>query len=306
MQTLGVDLGGSSIKWIVLSAGRELVAQGQIETQAERGPRHVLDRIVELARRTQTEHGDVEGIGLGMPGPLDLERGRAVFLANLPGWDDTPIVEPLAAAVGLPVALINDARAFTLAELELGAGAGVRDMVGITLGTGVGGGVVVGGQLLLGLNGNVGEIGHQTLVPDGPPCGCGNHGCLEAFASGPAIARDAGFATPEQVFEAARSGDRRASAALERAGAYLGIGIANILTCVGPERIVIGGGVAAAGDRILEPARRELHRRMRAVPLDRVDIVPATLGIAAGAIGAALWGARAGPQLAATGPDAAR
>jgi glucokinase len=306
MGTLGVDLGGSSIKWIVLSDGHDVVAQGQIDTEAERGPQHVLDRIVALARSAQGEHGGVRALGLGMPGPLDLERGRAVFLANLPGWDDTPIVEPLVAALGLPVALINDARAFTLAELELGAGAGVRDMVGITLGTGVGGGVVVGGQLLLGLNGNVGEIGHQTLVPDGPPCGCGNRGCLEAFASGPAIAREAGMATPEQVFEAARSGDRRASDVLERAGAFLGIGIANILTCVGPERVVIGGGVAAAGDRILEPARRELHRRMRAVPLDRVAIVPATLGIAAGAIGAALWGARGAAELTPTGAAEAR
>jgi glucokinase len=171
-------------------------------------------------------------------------------------------------------------------------------MVGFTIGTGIGGGVVVDGRLLLGMNGTIGELGHQAIVPDGPPCGCGSHGCLEALAAGPAIARAAGMATPEDVVDAARSGDRRAGAVLEQAGAYLGIGIANVVLTVGPERVVIGGGVAEAGELILRPARDELARRVTVMPLERISVLSAELGTGAGAIGAALWGARIG-ELAA-------
>lgn len=297
MRALGFDLGGTNLKWVVLDLAGEprIVAEGTAPTRAELGPAIALDRLGELGRFAVTEHGPIDRVGIGMPGPLDLERGRTVFLGNLPGWEDYPIVEPLERRIGLPVALINDARAFTLAELQLGAGKGCSTMVGFTIGTGVGGGVVVGGHLLMHLNGLVGELGHQTLVPDGPPCGCGNRGCLEQFAAGPAIARAAGMATPELVFEAARSGDRGAIEILARAGSYLGIGIANVALAVGPERVVIGGGVAAAGDLIIEPARAELRRRLTVMPFDRIAIVRAELGPHAGAVGAALWGAAQTP-----------
>lgn len=293
MRALGIDLGGTNVKWVVLdlTAQPRVVADGQAPTRAELGPAIALERLQELGREAASQAGPITRVGVGMPGPLDLERGRTVFLGNLPGWEDYPIVEPLERLLGLPVALINDARAFTLAELELGAGRGCRAMVGFTIGTGIGGGIVVDGQLLMHFNGLVGELGHQTLVPEGPPCGCGNRGCLEQFAAGPAIAHAAGMATPELVFEAARSGDRGAIEVLARAGAFLGIGIANVALVVGPERVVIGGGVAEAGDLILEPARTELRRRLTVMPLDRIDVVRAELGPKAGAIGAALWGA---------------
>jgi glucokinase len=142
------------------------------------------------------------------------------------------------------------------------------------------------------MNGNVGELGHQTLEPDGPPCGCGNHGCLEAFSAGPAIARAAGMASPELVVEAARAGNHKAAGVLARAGEYLGIGMANVAVVVAPERIVVGGGVAAAGDLLLEPARKEFARRLTVLPTDRIPIVPAELGLRAGAIGAAVWATR--------------
>jgi glucokinase len=299
VRALGIDLGGTSVKWVLLEESPErsadaaeprVVARGETETQAEHGPSHVLDRLAQLADAAAAHHGRPDSVGLGLPGPLDLERGRVVFMANLPGWDDVPVVELLSSRVGIGGALVNDARAFTLGELELGAARGSSDVVGITIGTGVGGGIVVGGRLQLGLNGNVGEIGHQTLVPDGPLCGCGNRGCLEAYAAGPAIARAAGMGTADRVVAAARAGDGDAVAVLERAGAFLGIGIANILVCVGPDTVVVGGGVATdAGDLLLEPARRELERRCRTVPLDRVRLVPAALGTTAGAIGAAVW-----------------
>jgi glucokinase len=293
VRTLGIDIGGTNVKWVVLDVEtRTVIADGSFETHAELGPAAVLERVAERGRELAAEHAPVDCAGVGMPGPLDLERGRTIFLGNLPGWVDVPVVEPLERLLGLPVGLINDARAFTLAELEVGAGRGCRTMVGLTIGTGIGGGVVVDGRLLLGMNGTIGELGHQAIVPDGPPCGCGSHGCLEALAAGPAIARAGGKTTPEEVVEAARAGDRRALEVLEQAGTYLGIGIANVVLTIGPERVVVGGGVAEAGDLILEPARRELGRRVTMMPLDRIAVIPAELGAHAGAIGAALWGAR--------------
>jgi glucokinase len=291
MRTLGIDVGGTNVKWVVLDR-TEGIAEGSFETHAELGPAAVLEHIAAVGREVSAAHGPVARAGIGLPGPLDLERGRTVFLGNLPGWEDQAVVEPLEAMLGLPVSLINDARAFTLAEHQLGAGRGCETMVGFTIGTGLGGGIVVDGRLLMGMNGTIGEIGHQTILPDGPRCGCGNNGCLEQYAAGPAIARAAGMATPEEVFEAARAGDAAATGVLERAGAFLGIGIANVVLTVGPERVVVGGGVAAAGDLILEPARRELARRVTVMPLERISVVPAALGTGAGAIGAALWSAR--------------
>jgi glucokinase len=246
-----------------------------------------------LGREVIGAAGPVEAVGVGAPGPLDMDTGRVVFMANLPGWEGRPIAGALEERLGLTVALINDVRAYTLAEHRLGAGRGCDDMVCFALGTGVGGGIVLGGSLLLNLNGTVGELGHQTIEPGGPPCPCGNRGCLEQFVSGPSIARAAGKATAEEVLEAAQAGDRAAARALERAGAYLGIGIANVVLAVGPERVVVGGGVAEAGELLLEPARREFVRRNRVMPVERVSIVRAALGPYAGAVGAALWGASA-------------
>ncbi len=293
MRALGIDVGGTNIKWVVLdlSGVPEILAEGHTPTHADLGPERTLERISDLGREAIASYAPVSCVGVGIPGPLDLDTGRTVFLANLPGWENLPIVEPLARALERPVGLINDARAFTLAELRLGAGRGCRNLVGITLGTGIGGGIVVDGELLLHLSGTVGEIGHLTLVPDGVPCPCGSHGCLERYAAGPAIARAAGMETAEAVMEAARAGDQRAIEALAQAGTALGIGIANVVITVGPERVVVGGGVAEAGDLILEPARRELRRRVTVVPVERVDVVPAELGPRAGAIGAAVWGA---------------
>ncbi len=293
MRTLGIDLGGTSIKVAVVELGDppRILAEDRAATHAELGPDAVLDRMAELGRRAIAEAGPVERVGVGAPGPLDLEGGRALSMTNLPGWESRPIVAQLEERLGLPVALINDARAFTLAELEAGAGRGCRDIVCFALGTGVGGGVVVDGKLLLGLNGTAGEIGHQTIEPDGPPCPCGSRGCLEQYVSGPSIACAAGKATAEEAFAAARAGDPVAAEALERAGTYLGIGIANVVLTVGPERVIVGGGVAEAGDLLLGPARREFARRNRMMPIERVEIVTAELGARAGAIGAVLWAA---------------
>jgi glucokinase len=195
---------------------------------------------------------------------------------------------------------VNDARAFGLAELRLGAGRGARSMIGLTLGTGIGGVFAVEGRVYQGHDGTAGEMGHQTIDPDGPLCNCGNRGCLEAFARADRIAAACGTATAEEAVDAAQAGDQRALSGLTDVARYLGIGIANMITVITPDRVVLGGGVAAAGDLLFDPVRAEVARRVHTTSLDDVEIVPAELGTWAGSIGAAVHGAeRAGAGVSA-------
>ena len=187
----------------------------------------------------------------------------------------------------MPAALINDARAFGLAELRLGAARGASSMIGLTLGTGIGGVIAIDGRVHQGHDGTGGELGHQTLEPDGPLCGCGNRGCLEAFARADRIAAACGTATAEEAMEAARAGDPRPSPGCALVGRYLGIGIANMIAVVNPDVVVIGGGISAAFDLLRAPIEAELRERVHTTALDRVRLVPAELGTWAGAIGAA-------------------
>jgi glucokinase len=201
---------------------------------------------------------------------------------------------PVADAVGLPTVLVNDARAFGLAELRLGAGRGASSMIGLTLGTGVGGVIAIDGRVHQGHDGTGGEIGHQTIDPDGPPCGCGNRGCVEAFARADRIAAACGTATAEEAVARARAGDPQAVDGMAQIGRYLGIGIANMVTAVTPDRVVIGGGIGAVStDLLFPPIRAELELRVKTTALDRVELVAAELGTWAGAIGAAVHGAEA-------------
>jgi glucokinase len=236
---------------------------------------------------------------VGAPGLYDPVTGAARFLVNIPGdWNGRPIAAPVAAALGVPVRLINDARAFGLAELRLGAARGASSMVGLTLGTGVGGVIAVDGRILLGHDGTAGEIGHQTIDPDGPACNCGNFGCLEAFARADRLAEACGAPTVDEAIDRARAGDPVALEGFARVGHYLGIGIANMVTLIAPDRVVIGGGLAAAaGDLILGPIRDELQRRVRMTSMAEVELVPAELGVWAGAIGAAIYGAEGAADL---------
>jgi glucokinase len=201
------------------------------------------------------------------------------------------VAGPVGAALGLPAFLINDARAFGLAELRLGAGRGAASMIGLTLGTGVGGVIAIDGRVHQGHDGTGGELGHQTIDPDGPLCGCGNRGCLEAFARADQIAAACGTSTAEEGVARARSGDARALDGISRIARYLGIGIANAVVVVSPDKVVIGGGISAAADLLFEPIRAELRRRVTITSLDQVELVAAELGTWAGAIGAAVHGA---------------
>ena len=284
---LGLDLGGSQIKGCIVEDDR-VVGSASVDTASAEGPDAVLERIVALGRALARAHGEPAAAGLGLPGHFDA-GGAGVLLPNLAGdWVGRAIAQPVAEGLGLEVALINDVRAMTLAELRLGAGRGARDLVCVALGTGVGGGVVIDGRLHLGL-GHAGEIGHVTVVPDGPLCGCGNRGCLDRVAAAAAIAEDAGHASVADAVTAARAGDTRARAALARAGRHVGLALAGAVVLLWPERIVVGGGVARAGDLILDPLRDELRTRAQVAPVDRIAVVPAELGAGAGAVGAALW-----------------
>lgn len=294
---LGLDLGGTNIKWaIVEHDGREwnTLDRDQTHTPAEDGPDAVVSRLTTIGAEAIRRQPGVSSVGIGVPGLYDPVAGTTRFLVNVPGdWAGRPVAAPVGTALGIPAALINDARAFGLAELRLGAGRGARSMVGLTLGTGVGGVIAIDGRLHFGHDGTAGEIGHQTLDPDGPPCGCGNYGCMESFARADAIAARCGTTTVEAAVDAAHAGDPKATDGLAEVGRYLGIGIGNMITTISPDRVVIGGGVAAAGDLLLDPIRREVRRHVFTTSLDEVKIVTAELGIWAGAIGAAIHGAEA-------------
>jgi glucokinase len=284
VRRLGLDLGGTNIKRVVLD-GDEIVERDSEPTRSDQGVNAVLDRLAALAR----EAGPVASVGVALPGLFDTE-GRAVLLPNLHGdWVGRPIADPLADALGRPVRLINDGHAFALAEARIGAARGAEDVLCIVCGTGIGGGLVIGGRLHLGVEDRAGEVGHHTVVEDGPLCGCGNHGCLEMLAGARAIAAAAQQPSFDDVVASARRGDERAREAIRRAAAYIGIAIANLTIFITPERIVVGGGVAEAGELLLDPLRAEVQRRAgRVAPLPAIEIVRATLGADAGAVGAAL------------------
>ena len=266
--------------------------RGQVTTPAADGPDAVVARMVAVGAEATKRFPGVISVGIGIPGLYDPAAGTTRFLVNIPGaWAGRPVAGPVGAALDLPASLINDARAFGLAELRLGAARGASSMIGLTLGTGIGGVIAIDGRVHLGHDGTGGELGHQTLEPDGPPCGCGNRGCLEAFARADRIAEACGTATAEAAMEAARAGDPAAVTGLAVVGRYLGIGIANMIVVVNPDVVVIGGGISAAFDLLRPPIEAELRARVYTTALDLVRLVPAELGTWAGAIGAAIHGA---------------
>jgi glucokinase len=287
VRALGLDLGGTNIKLALLEDG-ELVERRDAPTLSEvGGPAAVLDRIVDLGRSV----GPVDSIGVALPGLFD-EDGVTSLLPNVHGeWNGQPVRTPLTESFGQEVRLINDGHAFALAESRLGAGRGAANVMCVVCGTGIGGGLVLGGSLHLGPAERAGEFGHHTVVEGGPECECGNRGCLELYAGARAIARAAGAPSFDEALASAREGDPEAVHALGRAGELIGLAIANVLIFLCPDRVVVGGGVAVAGELLLGPMRASIADHARVAPLDRIQIVEAELGPLAGAIGAALRGA---------------
>lgn len=314
-KVVGIDLGGTKIAAVLLDAASgSVLADVVIPTEGKRGPDAVIERMAitarEVAEKANVPLTDVMAVGVGVPATIDLEAGLTLMLPNLPGsWVRKPVAPMLNERLGRPVFLINDARAFTLAEATLGAGRGARTVACFTLGTGIGGGIAIDGRLHLGMIGSAGEFGHQTIAWDGPPDGSGAPGGLESLCSGPAIAAmgakavmqgwqtqigalagyDLNKITPETVARAAEAGDAIAQEIMHRAAECLAAGIGNVLIILAPDRVVIGGGVAKLGDILLAPMRESLKKRVTTLPMDQVQIVHAALGGDAGAIGAALW-----------------
>ena len=292
---------------LVDTRGR-IVRRAATETRARDGLDAVLDRIANLVREVCADIPltDVAAIALAVPGPVDSTTHVVRFAPNL-GWENVAVCDLLRARLGRPILVGNDANLAALGEHRFGAGRGIDHMIYITVSTGVGGGIIVDGRLLLGQHGYAAEIGHHIVVAEGPRCGCGNRGCLEAVASGTAIAREARAAVREgkatrlremcdgdadrvdarMVTEAARAGDEVAREILQRAGYYLGIGIVNLLHIFNPRRIILGGGVMGAGALVSEPMWAAVRERGHPIYLEDFDIVPAALGDDAGILGAA-------------------
>ena len=314
---MGVDLGGTNIVVGVLpmdGGDGGVLALRTVATEANRGAKYVVDRIVTLIRESRDEvlskHGgtseDFAGVGIGSPGPLDRKTGTVINTPNL-GWRNFPLRDLIANAVGLPATLDNDANCATYGEWWLGAGRNVNTLVGLTLGTGIGGGIVLNGEIFHGVSDAAAEIGHMTIDSTGRRCKCGNYGCLEAYASGPAIALraveglEAGTesllpalvngrledVTAATVYEAVVLGDPYANEVMRETAKFLGTGVANILNILNPEMVVIAGGVTRAGEHLFVPLRAEVRRRAFKSAEDACQIVSGQLPGTAGVIGAA-------------------
>lgn len=302
----GVDLGGTSIKCVVGDDTGNILLRRSIPTDSHGGPEDVLRRIGEAIRQLTREIGrEPKGLGMGVPGLVDVPKGITRFLPNLTThWVDVPAADILSAQVNCPVRLLNDVRMATLGELVYGRGKNVSSMVFLAIGTGIGGGVVIDGKLRLGPVGAAGELGHQTIAPNGPPCGCGNHGCLETLASGTALAAagirlmlmglapelhnlvngDTNRVTSELMARAAAD-DEPVMDAIMQAADYLAIGVANVMVTLHPELVVLGGGVANMGDLLFNRVRAQVRQRVRMIPTESVRIEPSDLGSNAGVMG---------------------
>ena len=312
-----VDLGGTKVACAFGTADGEIVAEQTIPTNSQDGPAAVLERIADLVNGLALTVGrEPAAVGMGVPGLADLAHGIVRFLPNLPTqWRDVPVRDTLSPLIGdRPVYLLNDARMATLGELTFGQGRGVSTMAFFTLGTGIGGGVVVDGLLRLGPLGAAGELGHQTILPHGPRCGCGNTGCLETLASGPAITAqgvwllgcgrapqlhtlvdgDPGRVSPKEMAQAAEMGDVDVREALVRASEYIGIGVVNVVVMLHPELVVLGGSVAQIGDLLFDTVREVVVRRVGMFPVDDIRILPSQLGTKAGLVGGIALAAQGG------------
>jgi len=309
---LGIDIGGTNIVvGAVTEDGSRVRGLVSEPTGVPEGPDAVIGRILRMARsvmavaRAEDSDAEIIGVGVGAPGPLNRKKGLVIFTPNL-RWTNMPLRDRIGKALDLPASLDNDANCAMLGEHWVGAAKGAMNAVCFTIGTGIGGGIVVDGKLVHGASDVAAEIGHITIDVNGRRCGCGNDGCLEAYASGPAIARrameaiEAGAAsqmsttpggpasiTAQTVFECAAAGDALADELVRDTARYLGVGIANMLNIMNPEVVVICGGVTKAGDHLFVPLRREVSRRAFKPAVQACRIVPGQLEGSAGVVGAA-------------------
>ncbi|MEW6252609.1 MAG: ROK family protein [Planctomycetota bacterium] len=315
--SIGIDLGGTNIKGGVCDAAGAVLAKASVATEAERGVDHVIGRmaalVTDLLRSSGLACERIVAVGVGAPGPMSHKGGIIHHAPNLPGWVNIPLRERFARICGFPVVLENDANAAAFGEFTAGAGRDVRNMVMLTLGTGVGGGVVLDGRLWRGAFDNAGEIGHTIIVPDGRPCPCGQRGCMERYASALAVAerlREAieagedlamGSASrlrprvvagevldARDVEQARAAGDLLATRIWDETCYYLALSAVNIQHMLNPELVVFAGGLINAGAALLEPVQAHFARQSWKIAPDQPRIAFATLGTDAGTIGAAV------------------
>jgi glucokinase len=286
---LGIDLGGTSAKLGLCDDRGQVIARRTIDTDPQRGPDDTLNRMAIAARELIDEAGSVDACGIGAPGELDLGRQHLIRANNFPGWVNVALPRRMGEQIGVPVALENDSNCAAWGEFRAGTGRGAKSLVCLTLGTGVGGGLVIDGELWVGANGAAGSFGHIAVDPQGPLCRCGQHGCVEQYASATAVAARFGRGSARDAFDGAGRGEADAIAVADWACDGLAAGIANIIHAVQPEVVVLAGGMAAAGDVMLHRVRAGVSRRVRAAWLRSIRIELAALGDDAGWIGAALW-----------------
>lgn len=323
---VGLDVGGSAFKAGLVDDGGRPLSSVRLPNEPERGQEFGLARMADAVRLAVRQAGldlaQVRALGVGVPGTLDIPAGVILEPANLKPWRNVPVRRSLEEAFGLPVGFQNDTNAAALGEHWVGAGRGCRDLVVITLGTGIGGGVILGSRLIDGAHSHAGEIGHMRIELTAPrPCGCGRWGCLEAYASATAVVKrayerlaedlsrasslhavaQAHTLTAPDVFAAAAEGDFLADQLVEETAYYLGVGVTNVLHLLNPEAVVLGGGMIAAGDGFLDKIRGYVRELAFPVPAERTRLCYAELGSDAGVIGAAACGRLA--ALGGAGPD---
>ena len=308
---LGIDLGGTGVKTALVSEEKAILGQETRPTEAIKGQDVVVDNIVASANAVMAtagvERSEIVAVGIGAPGPLSSVTGVVFSPPNLPGWKDVSLAKILEERLDVPCFLENDANAACYGEYWMGAGQGSENMCVLTLGTGVGGGVVTHGQLLRGVDGTAGEIGHIKVQRDGRLCGCGAKGCLEAYASVTGMVRtavealeggaesslrnasggDLGELTGKMISDAAQAGDALAVSVIDETATWIGMGVGSLINLLNPEKVVLCGGMIAAGEALFDPVRRVASENSFEVPANRAEILPGALGADSGVLGCA-------------------
>lgn len=296
---IGLDLGGTAVKAAAVDPRGRLLAWDEVVLE-DRAPKAVASLMSRMAKSLhETAGGRLRGIGVGTPGPIDFERGVVTIAPNLPGWRNVPLARMVGSLVRARTVIENDANAAAYGESWLGAGRGCRSVVLYTLGTGIGGGIVLEGRVWHGQNGGAGELGHVPVVPNGRTCSCGARGCVEAYASAKSVTkrfrsllarRRRSRATgrdAREICDAARRGDPLAREVIEEAGRFLGLGVAGMVNAINPEIVILGGGMSAAGEPLFGSVRAAVRAHVLAPLRKGLRVVRARLGNQAGAIGAA-------------------